>query len=1057
MRKIITLAVVILSLSQLSFANTEKFIINKDIAPIFQTRKVHPIEKIMKARKPEKSRRGNYEKLLVLLVDFQEDDNPETTGNGKFNLNATNTYPIPLDSPPRDYVYFSNQLLALQQYYKAVSYGSYNLQYDVFPAYGSDIGAYTLPHEMAYYNPGTQDQDLMVERFEEYFHDVFTVADLDEDINFGDYGHYMIIHAGSDWQHDRNGDSPHDIPSFFIQVGDGKEVIVDDGATTITYACNIPETITQDVREEGGTPINYGVINSVMVHEFGHSLGFVDLYNVSDYSPGVGYFDIMDAGGSVIIQMGFNINGETKPFYVEGINPIFPGAFSRVIAFEDFYRASGMMKEISELPFDQEIRLLPIGKEYDLDELAENEIFILKIPINETEYVLIENRQIDPDGDGGTVPIGGLASSMGDRVVLGPSSTSLTDNNFNYEYDYLLPGWSKITNNSQRFYGGGLIAWYVDEKRLYENNNFANNSVNTNRFKRAVKIIEADGIEDISNPYSHFWQGSAYEYFFKYQPIIDERNFFQGWDDKYQVNPDGTIDFVGKIAADELSAKTDPPLISNSGVPSLYKIYDISSYDVNYHAPNSDFEGRVMTFKIGTNLFDNTKVIELSNEIKYLGNVTENYGLNTIPVLTDQIKLFSKTIDDWAENFGSSPNLPTNPDFPIISYPEEDYTKYVMVAGNELYTYDGINLETEEFASSITTTPLYIPSVDKLVIATENSLFLGGQEINISAKKIAFDGNNIVAVTQNQIVIISLNGDIEQSFDWESYSDISEPIAYDDVDDSKDALFIQNSLGEIWKLQNEKLEKIFAVDAYSTEQPTNMAIAEILSDSQPYLIFAAGDRVFAITMNGTLAPDFPGYLEDKSFAPGGFPKVVKMDDKIICYMPTSDGYFAVNNEGDFLPEYSLGWAADDVYDQLFWLESDETLNFAYSDKNSLLIASKSEIDENPIYWNGFRNNGLGKYDGEIKEFASGRKMECYVFPNPVKSGLARIRVKNAKANIEMKIYDVAGNKLFDEEFSNENNLYQDLIWECKDISSGVYFATIKSDEQIEKISIAIVK
>ena len=177
------MAVAILTLAQLSFANTNKFIVNTDIAPIYQARKVHPIENIMKARKPEKNRRGNYEKLLVLLIDFQEDDNPETTGNGKFNLNDTSSYPIPLDSPPRDYVYFSSQLQALQQYYKTVSYGSYNLQYDVFPTNESDINAYTLPHEMAYYNPGTQDQELMVERFEEYFHDAFTVADLDENIN----------------------------------------------------------------------------------------------------------------------------------------------------------------------------------------------------------------------------------------------------------------------------------------------------------------------------------------------------------------------------------------------------------------------------------------------------------------------------------------------------------------------------------------------------------------------------------------------------------------------------------------------------------------------------------------------------------------------------------------------------------------------------------------------------------------------------------------------------------------------------------------------------------
>ncbi|MFO7896824.1 MAG: T9SS type A sorting domain-containing protein [Candidatus Cloacimonadales bacterium] len=1060
MRKYITLAVVMLGALQLSFAqqpqnSKNSFIIEQ--APIYQTRNVHPIENLLGAKRPSKIRsKRNFDKLLVLLVDFQEDDDPATTGNGKFDLSDGSAYPIPLDSPPRNHQYFSVQLQALQQYYLAVSHGSYDLQYEVFPAPGAGSNAYTLPQEMSYYNPGTEDEELMIARFEEYFQDVFTAADRDPEIYFGDYGHYMIIHAGSDWQHDRNGDSPHDIPSFFIQVGDGKEVVVDDGETIISNACNIPETISQDIREDEMGVFNYGVINSVMVHEFGHSLGFVDLYNTSNFTPGVGYYDIMDAGGNILLGNTFPPDHDIA-YYLEGINPIFPGAFSRVIAFEDFYRSSGMLKDISEIPFDQEIKLLPIAKEYDLDQLAENELFILKIPLSATEYILVENRQVDPDGDGGTIPIGGLPNAQGDnRVVLGPSSTSYTDSNFNYEYDWLLPGWMDSADNN---FGGGLVVWHVDEELLYQNDNFANNTVNTNYFLRAVKILEADGIDDIANQYSHFWQGTAFDPFYKYMPIIDERNFFRGWDDKYVTNPDGSLEFVGNLAAPELSAASDPALQTNDGTPSLYKLYDISSYDINYHEPNSDFEGRKISLKVGTNLFDETQVIELPTEITAVGTPGTNFGFTTLPLAADDFHLWSKPVTEWAENFGAAQELNITADFPIISADlgADGETEYLLTADNELYIYQAESYTVQQYDSQIMAAPLYIEEFDKLVVATVDQLYIGELAVDLSALNLAFDGENLIAITSDQLLLLNAAGDILQAHEIENLSSTYQPVAYRDLDSSYNALFIQDQAGAIWKVQAGKLEKIFELAAYSALAPTNLAIAEIKQDGMPYLIFAAGDRTFALTMDGTLAQDFPGYHEQREFIAGGFPKVVKIDDKIISYFPAQDSYLAIDAAGDFLPEYSWGWQMQAIDDQLFWLAEEKSLNLAYSDGHSLYLASRKNVETNPIFWQGFRNKGAGYYQGARADLVVQGELESYVFPNPVKNGEARIRVNNASSDLELKIYDIAGNKLLQEEFNLENNSYQDLVWDCSEIASGVYFAIIKSGQQSSKLSIAVIK
>ncbi|HQK57548.1 MAG TPA: hypothetical protein PK126_03295 [Candidatus Syntrophosphaera thermopropionivorans] len=87
--------------------------------------------------------KDNYNKLLVILVDFQEEipDDPNTTGNGKFQLEPDPNYLYSIGSPPHNRKYFQDNLEALRYYYLAATAGSFNLEYDVYPI----NGAYTLP------------------------------------------------------------------------------------------------------------------------------------------------------------------------------------------------------------------------------------------------------------------------------------------------------------------------------------------------------------------------------------------------------------------------------------------------------------------------------------------------------------------------------------------------------------------------------------------------------------------------------------------------------------------------------------------------------------------------------------------------------------------------------------------------------------------------------------------------------------------------------------------------------------------------------------------------
>ncbi|MBN2829538.1 MAG: hypothetical protein JXR56_04360, partial [Candidatus Cloacimonetes bacterium] len=455
-RKSIVLLLAVLILQTLS---AEKMFIQKANAPYDrEVRLKHPAQDIFDARqlKSDKKRIDpSNNKLIVIMVDFQEEviDDASTTGNGKFETVPNPDYPITIGSPPHDMEYYTQMMESLRYYYAAASYGLFDLDYDIWP---KDRPAYTLSNPMSYYSPPNVGSDLFVERLEEFFKEAWETADaIDPEIDFSQYGHFMILHAGSDWQHDTLGDTPSDMPSLFIKIATGKEAVVDNGAVLITHSCNVPETISQDPREYpytdefgneiGTTVYGYGATNAVFAHEFGHSMGLVDLYNTYTSYPMVGYFDIMDSGGAGILQSEGTSDG--KLYNIEGGLPALPGAFSRLLMFEDTFREQGILKDVTELqletPFElsaAETRVKPTDK-----------LRIIKIPLSDMEYVLLEHRSVDPDGDGDTA----VKSALNQRVILYPTPRADNFDTPSYEYDYLLPSWQKWNSTAGWYYSYG--------------------------------------------------------------------------------------------------------------------------------------------------------------------------------------------------------------------------------------------------------------------------------------------------------------------------------------------------------------------------------------------------------------------------------------------------------------------------------------------------------------------------------------------------------------------------------------------------------------------------
>ena len=1051
---------------------------NPSQIPKFEKR-IHPLESVFCHPRKFNSKKRNANKLLVLLIEFNDEelteDNPETTGNGKF-LQDPDDYPINIGSPPHDHAFFTLQLDALKYYYRAASffyedgltsYG-YDLDFDIYPQPDpeGEFTAYTLPQSMAYYNPPNASIDLMIARFEEYFQDAFITADLDPEIQFSNYEHFMFIHAGSDWQHDYIGDTPSDMPSFFIQIGDGKEVVVDNGEAIMDHACNVPEMITQDlissqyIDADGNTVTsyeNFGVINAVMAHEFGHSLGYVDLYNTSNFYPGVGYFDIMDSGG--FGQAGIRIYDEDNnisEYYIEGALPALPGAWSRIIAWEEDFRERGILKDFSQFPLDQEIEIAPSEKLY---EPYDNNSYFIKVPLNEDEYILIENRQIDPDGDGGAA----LHVSDDERVFLYPTTYNedITDTTATYEYDYLLPGWFDMEGDA---IGGGLLIWHIDDHIIYEEGNYENNTVNQDYYHRGVKIIEADNIMDIGNPYSYFWRGSDLEAFSKYRPelvVINGSFVFNGWD-----IPETGGEEPKATHNDSLSAVTSPALITNSGLPSFFSIYNISSYSIDLN------QERTMTFKIGTLFFDNNDIIAQYDSILAISKPgNSGYFANEILefiTITPTETYFSYLINSednlqWYQ-FPYEINLP-EPTLPIITTDlnADDAEDFLIVHDNELHIISNINFqynyEVLTYPSKIVDSPLYLKDLQVLVVCTEDSLYLDDSSFDIPDARCSYSEEEIIVLAEDQIHLLNpIINEIAKSIDFPDLDQNYDPIIFSDNENSANQVFLQDSKGNIFRLSDQTLDQIFDSSPWGEGDYSQLALGNIFQDDNPYLIFGQGEKVFALSLDGSLVPGFPGSINNSEIKVESFPRIICINqENILVFKSRSSGYIAFDNTGKYRAEYSIFLNATDLNDYFFWDEVSNNLFFIYTDSSGNLFSSRiADISQDPLIWNGFRHNDYGIFYGDIQPVIEPNvKMTAFAYPNPSRKGEVRLRITNAKRSIKVKIFDIAGNLVYSKNVDNEYSKFQDIIWNSSKMSSGLYFGIVQSAGEQKKIPIAI--
>lgn len=398
-------------------------------------------------------------RIAMLRVDFLNDRGGNaSSGDGRFDLSPRDTLNRPLDPTPHNRGFFQSHGEALRRYYRDQMGGRVVFEYSVYPA-ASD-SAFHLT-DMADYGPWKFSTEIY-QAAVKLFHDCLVAADTTESIPWGTFDRVVVIHAGSDLQSDVNADSPEDIPTFTIGVADTDAVAVGPAkADTVFSAIIGPESIRQDGYE--------GTINAVYAHEHGHLVfGWRDVYDVQSGLPTVGYWSLMDTGNLVgnAVQLP---NGNAV--YATGILPPAVDPWQKQLVYDD-------MPATPEPTY---------GAEVSLGDIEEN-FQVYKVPLSGEEYLLLENRLDDINGNGSLE----LTRDPTTGVILGPSGRDTL------EYDFLVPG-------------PGILAWHVDESvaNFFGPRADPNFGLNVNRGRFGLQIIEADGLDDLGDFNSPFALGTT--------------------------------------------------------------------------------------------------------------------------------------------------------------------------------------------------------------------------------------------------------------------------------------------------------------------------------------------------------------------------------------------------------------------------------------------------------------------------------------------------------------------------------------------------------------------
>lgn len=971
-------------------------------------------------------------KILCALVEFQEDRFDQTYGDGKFGSIYSKEYGNEiLDPLPHDVNYFSNHMLFAQNYFRKVSKGKANISYDFLP------GIITVSQPMRNYSPAQSSETFS--ELGNLAQEVWQLADQNfADVNYGDYDLFFIFHAGvgRDIVEVTADFGRFDLPSIYLSNNQLKKIFgndfngfpVQNGNFRITNTAVLPETESREVSIIGGTALIELTINGLIVSTIASHLGLPDLFNTETGRTAIGRFGLMDGQAF---------------FAYSGLFPPEPSPWEKIY-----------------LGWEEPVTITPGNYNITLSAnltASITDTTILRVPINSSEYYLIENRKRDARKDGAVV-----TSIINGEIKVQTFAKDDTAgfNSFNIklidgvvididEYDWAVPGFEDEQLLTDPFEDLGLVIWHIDESII--NAKIAENKINADQNSKGIRIVEADGIVDIGEEFTSIF-GDV---------VVGEGTRQDTW---YQNNP-------SEYYENKFTPETKPNTNSNTGGSSLINFENFSavgnkmSFSLSYGTEFVDLkfsqklnvDGTISSFKSAKHNSQIYSAVEFENDIyifinglqfRKLENFSDNDFVFTVyNSVLYLISTYNELFNVFAFGDDENPSYTT-------SLGLGDRLTSAMVADVEA-TANGIEVSVGDETGAVKKILVQgYPDLQFIIFDIDNPF------PNEAVKQIAYDKGNYTAVSNNKFfdvngTVVTLPGNI-----YKSVLTKENTITYNSVVLTSGNYFYIISKGQI----------INSFQIKSENEITEFSVADLFSDGNNYILVANGNKIEAYNFNGALAEGFP-FVDTKGRQFKGTPLIADLDNdgdveiivvsndgRIIAYTPKTK---------KILNGFPLASGADiSVVPQLI-SNSNSTEIVLVNDDNYLFDwIYNSQPGE--ILWNGNFKNDLNTSFVEIPETSNSiseffPENKVYNYPNPVYEGETNIRYFVAEdSKIEIKIFDLAGDLVADISADATGGMDNETKWNVTDIQSGVYFARVQATgvsgkSQFKLIKIAVIK
>ncbi|MEE9430973.1 MAG: T9SS type A sorting domain-containing protein [Melioribacteraceae bacterium] len=949
--------------------------------------------------------------ILAVMVEFQPDKFNLTIGDGTFGSLYTKEYGNDIIDPlPHDANYFRDHLEFAKNYFEKVSDGNLNVEYTVLP------NIITISKVMREYSPADRDGNNI--GLGDLAKEVWTKnLTVNTNIDYSKYDVFILFHAGSgkDISTSELLGKSRDLPSLYLGLktlknffGESYDGIDLGNGQKITNTIILPETESREVTGVGTTALLELSINGLIVSSLASHLGLPDLFDSKTGKSAIGRFGLMD-GQSL--------------FAYKGLFPPQPSAWEKI--FLDWAEPLVVNSNKKNI----EVFASEIAKSTDAK--------IIKVPINSTEYYLIENRARDANNDG--IKITYKVAGQIKTLSLPKDTTKFNNINTDTlsgvvlnidEFDWAVPG-------------SGILIWHIDEKVI--NQTLNDNEINADKSRRGIDLEEADGIQDIGEEFQTIFgdviiaEGEEHDLWFANNKSEFYKNKFNG--------------------------STKPNTNSNDEAKSLISVSNFSnisnkmSFDVSFGSENIELIKSVKVNFVGHRI-DQIKSVKLNDD-----NLSTFYlNGNNLRLLKRKNNIFFPLLiqkDFTSKNYSVVEH--NNNEFAIGGFEK----KLNVNSLDKNYTVD--------IASNISSPIVSIQNNNevKIYVGMENgkvSIYNFNYEVSpvlVNIFDVASSAIIQVAVENEKIHAISKDGysnDNNQNIDLRF---APKKIVLTNDQNGNVLSIVLAEENNFYIIEDGEIRTEFTITSETIV--TDFSLADIKQDGENYILFYTSNELNAVNINGSMAEGYPIIINDiNNFVAtplaadinnDGFSDIISTSDEGVIF-----AYSGL--DGKLLNDFPISTGNKFVGNQTIIKRENDLLLASGTKENELYfwsIKSDGEVNWGSKFGNNQNCSFLKSASGAKSISGFFPKNRTYNWPNPVYESFTKIRTYVAEdSKITIRIFDLSGDAVDILEYNATGGLDNEITWDVSNIQSGAYFARVEvqsnsGKEESKIIKIAVVK